>query len=54
MTADTMYRQRHKQTHGFEVWQANRLVYRHPASSGESQVSSKPASTPKEEKTHHR
>jgi len=41
MRADTIYRQRRNQIHGFEVWQANRLVYCRPASSGESQASSK-------------
>ena len=47
MRADTMYHRRHNQIRGFEVWQANRLVYRHPASSGENSVSSQAALTPK-------
>jgi len=52
MRADTMYRQRRNQIHGFEVWRANRLVCRHPASSGEDQVSSKQASALGEEKAY--
>jgi hypothetical protein len=35
MKAETMYRQRCNHVHGFELWQANRLVHRESASLGE-------------------
>lgn len=42
MRAGIMYRQRRNQIHGFEVWQASRVVYRHAASALESEVSGTP------------
>lgn len=38
LMAETLYRRQPDRSHGYEVWQANRLVYRHKASRGESRV----------------
>lgn len=47
MTADMMYRRRRHRPYGVEVWQANRLVFRHSAAFGDSQVPMEPPVTPR-------
>lgn len=54
MTADMLYRRRRHRICGVEVWQANRLVFRRPASFGDIQVSIEPALTPREGEIHAR
>jgi hypothetical protein len=54
MTADMMYRRRRYQLYGVAVWQANRLVFRHSATFGDSQVPMEPALTPREGEIHAR